>query len=332
VLGGGLATATPVAAATTVVGPGDSIQAAVDAAAPGDTIIVRGTHQETVVVKTDQISLVGQNAVLEPPDTPGECGEVGICIADVTLTDQGPVPNRTVTGVSVRGFTIRDFEEFGVFAFGTAGATVQTNRLIGNGEYGVFANTSTGANISYNTATGSEEAGIYVGDSPDADATVVGNNSSGAAFGVFIRDAQGVTVTANRLHDNCVGLLVLADEPGPAGDVRATANIVRNNTRFCPASEDGPPASGLGVVLLGAHDVTITGNVISGNVASGPTLFSAGVVVASGFGGTAPVDNTVNGNVIVRNGPPDILWDQTGTGNVFQANACQISDPGGLCP
>ena len=59
-------------AAKTVVGPGDSIQAAVDAAQPGDTIVVQGLHQENVAITTDGISLRGQGAVLEPAATPTE--------------------------------------------------------------------------------------------------------------------------------------------------------------------------------------------------------------------------------------------------------------------
>src|SRR5919202_1906774 len=64
-----LAGAAPAHAAT-VVGPGDSIQAAVDAARPGETILVSGTHRENVAIQTGGVSLRGRNAVLLPPATP----------------------------------------------------------------------------------------------------------------------------------------------------------------------------------------------------------------------------------------------------------------------
>ena len=51
-------------AATKVVGPGDSIQAAVDAAKPGDTVVVVGLHRENVAITTDGITLRGHGAVL----------------------------------------------------------------------------------------------------------------------------------------------------------------------------------------------------------------------------------------------------------------------------
>ena len=54
------------AAQKVVAGPGESIQAAVDAARPGDTIVVTGRHRENVAVTTDGITLRGAGAVLEP--------------------------------------------------------------------------------------------------------------------------------------------------------------------------------------------------------------------------------------------------------------------------
>src|SRR3954467_15700449 len=54
----------------TVVGRGESIQSAVDAADPGDTILVFGTHRENVAVQTDGLTLRGVGAVILPPDTP----------------------------------------------------------------------------------------------------------------------------------------------------------------------------------------------------------------------------------------------------------------------
>ena len=54
-------------AQSSVVGPGESIQKAINAAHPGDTIIVRGVHKEDVVVRKDGIKLRGEDAVIEAP-------------------------------------------------------------------------------------------------------------------------------------------------------------------------------------------------------------------------------------------------------------------------
>jgi nitrous oxidase accessory protein NosD len=50
-----------------IVGPGKSILEAINAAHPGDTIVVRGVHREDVVIRKNGISLRGLDAVIEPP-------------------------------------------------------------------------------------------------------------------------------------------------------------------------------------------------------------------------------------------------------------------------
>lgn len=321
------------------VGPGDSIQAAVDAAKPGTTIVVKGSHSENVAITTDGISLIGVHALLQPPATPTQnaCFDAsqpddvnGICVLGDVNFDTGTV-NREVRNVTVKGFTIRGFSDSGIIALGAHRATFAGNLLEDNGEYGAVAFSSTGTRMAFNRASGSGEAGLYIGDSPKAHAKVFRNETSDNLFGIFIRDAEHAQVFGNSIHDNCVGALVLADAPGPAGFVHFQANSVRHNTRACAAGEDTDvPLSGLGIALSGATNVTIRGNLITGNVPSAESAFSGGVVVVKGDGGTAPTSNRVVKNVILHN-QPDLFWDGTGTGNVFKRNACQTSTPPGLC-
>src|SRR5215217_7398431 len=56
-------------AQSSVVGPGESIQKAVNAADPGDTIVVRGVHREDVFIGKNGIKLRGEDAVIEAPTT-----------------------------------------------------------------------------------------------------------------------------------------------------------------------------------------------------------------------------------------------------------------------
>ena len=328
------------AASKVVVGPGDSIQAAVDAARPGDTIVVTGRHQENVAITTDGITLHGLGAVLEPAATPAQnaCTDPnapadvnGICILGDVNFDTGEVL-REVRDVTVSGFMIRGFSD-GIVALGAHDATFERNVAAGNAEYGITAFGSTGTRMLFNRASGSGEAGFYIGDSPAADATLIGNDSSGNLFGILIRNAQHGKAAANSIHGNCAGVAVLADLPGPAGLFHLAGNQIRTNTKACAAGEDIPfPLSGVGVLLLGATGVQINGNLITGNAPSADTKFSGGVVVASGPGdpATAPADNQVHGNRILHN-HPDVFWDGTGSGNSFRGNLCQTSTPAGLC-
>jgi parallel beta-helix repeat protein len=315
-----------------IVGPGESIQRAVNAAERGDTIVVRGTHRETVLIRKDGIELIGDDAVLEPPDRPSSpCfAPSGFCIRGDGVNFGTGNASDYAENVTITGFTIRNFEGFGIIALGARNAKFTNNRAFNNGEYGIAAFASTGTRVLSNTTGNDGEAGIYIGSSPRANATVAGNNTYGNLYGIFIRDALGGSISDNNVHNNCVGMLFLADAPGPAGNFEVQGNEVRNNTRSCPGGEEGPPLSGVGIFLFGARDVEIQGNEIFGNVPSGPTAFHGGVVLVRGFGGTPPTDNSVVGNEILRN-RPDIFWDGSGSGNRFVGNECRTSRPGGLC-
>jgi hypothetical protein len=74
----------------------------------------------------------------------------------------------------------------------------------------------------------------------------------------------------------------------------------------------------------------VKGNHLSGNVPSGPTRFSGGVVVSTDRGLTKPRNNSVIGNHFGRN-KPDIFWDESGSGNRFVGNLCDTSVPSRLC-
>src|SRR5215208_6748836 len=152
------------AAESSVVGPGESIQKAINAAGPGDTIaVLGGVHRESVKVKKDGVSLRGVDAVLKPPaksTSSPSCGGVsGFCVQ--------------ADDVSISGFTVRDFPDFGIGAFGAQNARFVANSTFNNGEYGITAFSSTGTRIVSNHTSGSDLAGIYVGDSPHANATVI---------------------------------------------------------------------------------------------------------------------------------------------------------------
>ncbi|HET6659034.1 MAG TPA: right-handed parallel beta-helix repeat-containing protein [Rubrobacter sp.] len=300
-----------------VVHPGDSIQKAIKATDPGDTIVVLGgVHHETVAIKKDGISLRGVDAVLKPPAKPTSCGGSGFCVK--------------ADNVSISGFTVRNFPGTGIIAMGTRNAKFMTNRAINNGEYGIAAYSTTGTHMIANQTSGSDDAGLYVGDSPHADATVAANETYDNFLGILVRNARHGKIVGNQVHNNCLGMMFLADEPGPAGVFDVRGNKVVNNTRACPAFEDAPPLSGIGIALLGARGMEIKSNQIMHNVPSGPTGFSGGVVVTKGFKGTPPTNNTITGNTILRN-KPDIFWDKSGSGNRFKPNDCKTSKPGRLC-
>src|SRR5215203_2919903 len=401
---------------SSVVGPGESIQKAIKAADPGDTIVVRGIHHEDVAIRKDGIKLRGDDAVIEPPakaDSP--CAPEPICILGDMNFQTGEITGPRVKDVSVSGFTIRGFQEVGQGDFpgfsidvlyardttvtgnraiGNAGGgigvtsfsintTITNNDVIGNpnshasgiaveisstttiaknvvrnirvGENAIEVIEATNTTIEGNDLVGNwlgvfiVEApetkilsndmsrtgivGTYVAGQKSQDAKLVGNNISGGAWGILVQDTHGGSVVGNTVHDNCAGMFFEAFAAEPVGEFKVTGNTVDNNSQSCRAAQFGRNFSGIGIALLGASDMEVTGNHLSGNAPSGPTRISGGVVVAVDpyFGGTTkPKNNSVTGNTFGPN-KPDIFWDGSGSGNRFVGNLCNTSVPNRLC-
>jgi hypothetical protein len=315
-----------------IVHPGESIQAAVDAAEPGDTIVVqKGIYNETVVIDKDGISLRGGKAVLEPPSEPteGPCEGAGLCVLGDVDFQTGEV-SEYVEDVSISGFTVRDFSVYGIVGIGARDARFVKNRSFDNGEYGITSFFSTGTKVISNVTSGAEDAAIYVGDSPHANTRIANNDTYDSASGILVRNALHGHIIANKAHNNCIGINFIADAPGPAGEFEVDGNRVQHNNRACPVTAETPRLSGVGIGLLGARSVKIRGNLVLKNVPSGPPALSGGVVLVRGIEGTAPKNNSVVGNVILRN-HPDIFWDRSGSGNRFVGNLCNTSVPTRLC-
>ena len=327
-----------------VVNPGESIQAAIDAADQHTTIVVRpGTYAENLLITTDRITLIGQGATLVPPATlgPGTLCDFGgpeatngICAAggfDVSDPNAPPKVTDYLTDVTITGFTVQGFPGSGIIFVGARNPVVTQNTTTDNGEYGIARFFSKDGQILGNTATGSAEAGIYVGDSPKANVLIAGNHASGnQLFGIFLRDARRGTVIGNEATGSCVGVIVIGNA---SGDFVIAGNNVHENNAFCPpgGDEGDVPLSGIGIALASGDRNVVTGNSITGHVPSGEVLFSGGVVIVDASDGVdVPSDNKIVWNSFVGN-QVDVFSDGTGVRNVVAGNACTVSVPDGLC-
>jgi hypothetical protein len=238
-----------------------------------------------------------------------------------------------VVGVRITGFAVHGFSGIGIIGFGAQDLAVDHTRTTDNGEYGVTSFESVGSRFIQNEASGSGEAGFYFGDSPNGHATIRGNRAHDNGFtGLLIRNASFGLVEYNSLHDNCTGVVLLAGAPGPVRGWTLRRNDVFHNDRACPASDEAPPVSGVGIALGGTRGAVVVENNVVNNRPSGPSAIAGGIAVAEGASpGFVPVDNTVRGNSAFGNRPVDLSYDGTGSGNSFVGNSCDTSSPAGLC-
>ena len=327
---------------THVVRPGESIQAAIDAARPGDTILVKpGDYAEALTITTDDLTLKGsRGTVLTMPDDAEPCfgfdpqappTAEGICVLG-ELSPEFEVVD-PVEDTRISGFVIRGFTGNGIFALGTEGLRATRNRAEDNAEYGIFVLVSTRPVLAYNKASGNGVAGLYVGGNQQVDAKVFGNTTWDNPIGIFLRDVSHGTAEGNHVFGNCAGIVLLAASPGPVTDWKIRHNLAKANNRTDCGEED-PVPSGVGILLFGASDNQITKNLVLGNRGAAP--YGGGIVLVSSDGAdgapvVAPSGNAVRKNVAFRNRPFDISWDGTGSGVVFKGNRCATSQPEGLC-
>jgi hypothetical protein len=320
------------------VNPGESIQKAVDAAKPGDTIVLSpGTYRESVRITTSDLTLRGassRSTVIVPGAASADstCAKAGNGIC-VTGTDSSPV-----TRVSVRSLTLRGFAKHGLWASGTDRLTVQRVISEKNGQWGIAQERSVRGVFRHNILEGNGDAGLFLSNTVDteegardAKGAVVSHNSLiGNRIGVTVRRLRNLTVDHNEATGNCTAVFVVGDENKPrVGALSIRQNYIHANNKLCPKTPRLPFLQGSGIVLTGAEDTLVAENRVEDNVGSSP--LSGGIVLFKSFVGAVSQHNEIRDNVVMRNGTADLANRDPGTGNTFHGNTCAVSEPAGMC-
>ncbi|MEU7365398.1 right-handed parallel beta-helix repeat-containing protein [Streptomyces hygroscopicus] len=325
------------AATSHVVQPGQSIQAAVDAAAPGDTIEIRpGTYRENLQITTDRLTLrgAGGTTVLTPAEQPSDnaCGAAGHGIC-VTGTAQDPVSDVRISSLKVTGFA-----KNGIWGSGTDRMTVRDTVAERNGQQGLGQELSTRGAFVGNVSRNNGQSGVFLANTIDAEGgatdtlgtVVAGNELSANRNGVVVRRLRDLTVERNTITGNCAGVFVVGDESTPrAGDLTVRLNTVTGNNAYCAATDRLPFIQGAGIVLTGAEGTRVTANQVHDNVGTSP--MSGGIVLFTSVVGAPNARNAISQNVLSGNKPADLADRDNGPGNTFTANVCALSEPTGRC-
>lgn len=276
--------------AVTISVPEDAstIQKAVDAARPGDTVeIGPGTYGESVAVATDDLRIRGtdrNDVVIDGSDIKSN----GIVVtSDRVVVENLTVQNFTLNGVLVTGMS----DETGGLARGSdgyerldpeqfppvSGFAVRYVTATNNGLYGIYAFDSQDGMIANNYASGSSDSGIYVGQCIECNIAVHGNVAEYNAVGYEHTNASdSVVVAGNRFSSNRIGVTLLSDYQEafiPLSGVNLTGNVIVDNAAAdTPAHAEG--GFGIGVGISGAQDIDLDANLIAGHPRAGVEITS----------------------------------------------------------
>jgi parallel beta-helix repeat protein len=247
------------------VKPGESIQAAVAKAQPGDTVqVLPGTYRETVYIDKDDIALVG---VVRGGDWP-------------TLDGEGKRNDAVLysgNGIRVENLKIMNFKGNAIMGQAGNNFVIRHNWIANAGVYGIFPEFAQNGLIEYNTLTGIEDAAIYVGMCDNVH--VAHNEVYGNVAGIEIENSRHAIVEHNLATDNAGGILAFIT---PGLPIKTTFDVIirdnfvvaNNHKNFgAPGSIVSGVPSGTGVIIMAADDVVIENNVIRDNK-------NAGIIVA----------------------------------------------------
>jgi parallel beta-helix repeat protein len=331
-----------------------TIQATVDAAQPGDTILVPpGTYRESVLVAKSHLTIVGSRAAIL--DAAGF--RTGIRVGTGSIPQGGPTPAcppLAVERFTLSGLTITHASFSSVFLIGVNDYHLTGTSYVDNPVYGPFPVCSRNGRIDFNHVVGggsavgpSLDTGIYIGD--DDQVTVRHNWVTNYVIGVVVENTIHATVNDNLLKQNTAGIYVAVfpDHPRPfTDDVVIKRNRVLHNNLPNPVPADsgneiGLVPTGAGIVNLGGDHVVIGHNRVLGNDSLGVAIVQNLLAPADPRIEPNPDANQVRGNVILHNGQhpdpvraitpgADIVYDGTGTGTCFADNLFTTQFPTGI--
>ncbi|MEI5906607.1 NosD domain-containing protein [Bacillus spongiae] len=174
----------------------DTIQDAVNAAVPGDIILVKtkedGTsYNEEVTIDKDDLKLIGIGK--EKPVLDGT-GVIG--------TGNGITLTSTASGVLVKNFIVQKFEKDGIFLDGSTSNMIIENNLIRNEEKGIELDDSNSNTIKKNNLIENEDFGIGL-DNSSSNMIIRNTVKENGDSGIFLNSISiNNDVFSNRAFDN----------------------------------------------------------------------------------------------------------------------------------
>jgi plastocyanin len=292
-----------------------TIQEAVDAARPGDLILIGpGVYHEAVLVLTPYLTLRGtdRNAV----------------ILDGDYMMANGVHVEEADGVVVENLTTRHYRLNGVFWNGVNGYRASYVTAYANGDYGLYAFNSTWGRLDHDYAAGNPDSGIYIGQCQPCHAVITDSVAVDNGVGYSGTNAGGdLKVVNSEWADNMSGIVpntLDSERLAPQRGATIAGNWVHdNNNRDAPAKPLTSSGFGIGIVVTGGLDNLVFGNRVDNHEAYGIAvipMLDANLWLTGG--------NRVTGNAVSRSGIADLVLGAFGTGgDCASDNAYQTTLP-----
>lgn len=309
------------------VNPGESIQDAVDAAAPGSTIIVKpgdyaDDHDGRAAVRiTKPLKLIAESSESEPVRIlPSGSQRHGILVEPENDGDPD------VDGVEIKGFTVEGFSNNGIWLRYVQNFVIEDNVSINNLENGIWPTLSANGEVRKNVSYGSLDAALWVEAAENV--RVIDNEVYDSPTGLEVTVSNDIHMEGNYVHDNVIGVGLYHPSgaglppqdwpPSPFRNWTLVNNRVENNNKPNPVSGGlvGELPPGGGVLVLGVDDVDIRDNEIKNNNFFGIALIDYCLAVDGTanscennppfYADTSPDDLRIVGNTVTGNGsdPP----------------------------
>lgn len=292
-----------------------TIQNAVDAASPGDLVLVaKGIYKEEVTVTTPSIVIRGEDR--------------NETIIDGEFLRGNGIMVVGADGVAVENLTTRNATLNGVYWTGVKGYRGSYLTAYNNGDYGIYAFDSVDGLMEHSYASGSPDSGFYIGQCNPCNAIINDVISENNALGYSGTNSSGnLYLLSSIWRKNQLGIgpnTLDRELLPPQKQIVVKKNIVYdNNNTNAPSKKLEYPSIGNGIALLGALENLVEDNLVFNHN-------NYGILVTMNIDENIWIsnNNVIRNNKVYHSGRGDIaLSGPVNVGNCFEGNSYGVSSP-----
>ncbi len=327
-----------------------TIQNAVDAADPGDLVLIGPAPEAPEHLAEDGSYVYKEQVDVTTPYITLRGTDRNAVIIDGEHERTMAISIQAADGVAVENLTARNATGNGIYWTSLSGFRGSYLTAYNNGIYGIYSYDASDGLFEHSYASGSGDAGFYIGQCDPCDAVITGIVAEHNGLGYSGTNSSHVYLVDSVWRHNIAGIVpntLDSQRLPPFGNVTIVGNLIHDNdSRDAPALGSVWPTFGNGVVLAGGMDSLVERNRIvnheRGGVAiipnlsrnfwmSGGNVIRDNAIAASGYGDMTLYGPALGGNCFSgndhRHTVPAGLESIAGCGSEATAGAQAVADP-----